>query len=250
VSPSRAAARAQHPGAGIGDDARDPAVAAAGGTGTAAAPDAVREALRASLALLPIEPPGDACDKLAAYVALLDKWNRTYNLTAIREPARMVTHHVLDALAILPHLAAPVDARVLDVGSGGGVPGIPLAIARPQWHVTLLDSNRKKTTFLTQAVIELGLENVDVATARVEAFAAEAPYDVVVSRAYADLADFATGAAAHVASDGVLAAMKGVHPDEELRDLPSRFEVIGAPAVNVPGLDATRHLVIMRDKSK
>jgi 16S rRNA (guanine527-N7)-methyltransferase len=156
---------------------------------------------------------------------------------------------VLDALAILPHLSALPDARVLDVGSGGGVPGIPLAIARPQWHVTLLDSNRKKTTFLTQAAIELGLRNVDVATTRVEAFRPQAPYDVIVSRAYADLADFAQGAAAHLAPGGVLAAMKGVYPDEELRELPPRFEVTGTPAVDVPGLEATRHLILMRPRA-
>ena len=183
--------------------------------------------------------------RLRAYVDLLAKWNRTYNLTAIREPERMVTHHVLDALAILSHLAPPAGARVLDVGSGGGVPGIPLAIAQPDWRVTLLDSNSKKTTFLTQAVIELALENVDVATARVEAFASAAPYDVVVSRAFSDLADFATSSARHLARGGVLAAMKGVHPDEELAQLPAEFRVLAAPAVDVPGLDAARHLILI-----
>jgi 16S rRNA (guanine527-N7)-methyltransferase len=217
--------------------------------GTPTALEAVRETLREALSPLAPGLSADAAERLAAYVALLDKWNRTYNLTAIREPARMVTHHVLDALAILPHLPAPPHARVLDVGSGGGVPGIPLAIARPMWHVTLLDGNHKKTTFLRQAVIELGLANVDVATTRVETFSATAPYDVAISRAYADLADFAAGAAAHVRADGVMAAMKGVYPDEELRELPPRYEVLGAPAVNVPGLDATRHLVLMRERA-
>jgi 16S rRNA (guanine527-N7)-methyltransferase len=213
------------------------------------ATEGVQGMLRDALSPLALGLSADATEKLAAYVTLLDKWNRTYNLTAIREPARMVTHHVLDALAVLPHLPVPAHARVLDVGSGGGVPGIPLAIARPRWHVTLLDSNHKKTTFLRQAVIELGLANVDVATARVEAFSASPPYDLAISRAYADLADFAAGAAAHVHAEGVMAAMKGVHPDEELRELPPRYEVLGAPAVSVPGLDATRHLVLIRERA-
>lgn len=212
----------------------------------------IAHALDHGLAALALELPPEAPGRLAAYVALLDKWNRTYNLTAIREPARMVTHHVLDALAILPHLPARPAGnaghvlRLLDVGSGGGVPGIPLAIARPAWQVTLLDSNRKKTAFLTQAAIELGLSNVEVASARVEAFEPKAPFDVVVSRAFAELADFARGAARHVVVGGVLAAMKGVHPDEELRDLPAGIAVVATPRVQVPGLDATRHLVLMQ----
>jgi len=188
---------------------------------------------------------GEQLARLRGYVDLLAKWNRTYNLTAIREPERMITHHVLDALAILPHLKRFAGARVLDVGSGGGVPGIPLAIAQPEWRVTLLDSNSKKTTFLTQAVIELALPNVDVTTARVEAFASAVAYDVVVSRAFSDLADFATSSARHVARGGVLAAMKGVHPDEELAQLPAGFRVLAAPAIDVPGLDAARHLILI-----
>jgi 16S rRNA (guanine527-N7)-methyltransferase len=198
------------------------------------------------LAALRVALPPDAEARLQAYVALLAKWNRAYNLTAIREPERMVTHHVLDALAILPHLPARNDLRVLDVGSGGGVPGLPLAIARPTWHVTLLDANSKKTAFLTQAAIELPARNVDVVTARVEAFAPQRPYDVVVSRAFSELADFVDGAARHVAVDGVLAAMKGVYPHEEIAQLPPGTSVVEAPAITVPGLHAARHLVVMR----
>ncbi len=200
------------------------------------------------LQALGVRLPREAEAALQRYVDLLAKWNRTYNLTAIREPERMVTHHVLDALAVLPHLPAADTLRLLDVGSGGGVPGVPLAIARPQWRVTLLDSNSKKTTFLTQAAIELGLGNVDVATARVEAFEPAARYDVVISRAFSELADFAEGAARHVAPHGVLAAMKGVHPDEELSALPAHIEVIDAPSIAVPGLDAQRHLIVMRTR--
>jgi 16S rRNA (guanine527-N7)-methyltransferase len=204
------------------------------------------DALAAGIAALRVDLPADAQARLLAYVELLAKWNRTYNLTAIREPARMITHHVLDALAILPHLPQRATLNLLDVGSGGGVPGLPLAIARPGWTLTLLDANSKKTTFLTQAAIELATGNVSVATARVEAYTPHAPYDVIVSRAFSELADFASGAARHLAPGGVLAAMKGVHPDEELAQLPPAFEVTGVPAVDVPGLDAARHLVLMR----
>jgi len=207
------------------------------------------DALAAGIAALGVALPNDAQARLLAYVDLLIKWNRTYNLTAIREPARMITHHVLDALAILPLLPQREGLRVLDVGSGGGVPGLPLAIARPDARVTLLDANSKKTTFLTQAAIELGASNVEVATARVEAYAPAAPFDVVVSRAFSELADFAAGAARHLAPQGVLAAMKGVHPDEELAALPADIEVLGVPAVHVPGLAADRHLVLMRPRS-
>jgi 16S rRNA (guanine527-N7)-methyltransferase len=128
-------------------------------------------------------PPG-AASKLAQYLALLAKWNRTFNLTAIREPERMITHHVLDALAVLPRLPQQAALRVLDVGSGGGVPGIPLAIARPDWHVVMLDSNHKKGAFLAQAIIELGLPRASSGDRRVEDYAPEAPFDVVISRAF------------------------------------------------------------------
>jgi 16S rRNA (guanine527-N7)-methyltransferase len=211
--------------------------------------DASGISLAEGLQALPVSMPPDAGERLQRYVDLLAKWNRTYNLTAIREPERMVTHHVLDALAVLPHLPACESLRMLDVGSGGGVPGIPLAIARPNWHVTLLDSNGKKTTFLTQAAIELNLGNVDVATSRVEAFQPARAYDVVISRAFSDLGDFATGSARHLAQGGVLAAMKGVHPDEELAQLPGDIEVTAAPSIDVPGLDAQRHLVLMRPRA-
>jgi len=207
------------------------------------------DALAQGVFALGVALPPDAQARLIAYVELLAKWNRTYNLTAIREPARMITHHVLDALAILPLLPHAEGLRVLDVGSGGGVPGLPLAIARPDFRVTLLDANSKKTTFLTQAAIELRASNVEVATARVEAYAPQAPFDVIVSRAFSELADFAAGAARHLAPNGVLAAMKGVHPDEEIAALPDDIEVTGVPAVRVPGLAADRHLVLMRPRS-
>ena len=192
--------------------------------------------------------PLGARDKLVSYIELLAKWNRTYNLTAIREPERMVTHHVLDALAVLPHLSGETDRpglRVLDVGSGGGVPAIPLAIARPSWHVVALDSSHKKGAFLQQAVIELSLPNAEAVIARVEDYAPSAPFDVVISRAFSDLATFAATSARHLAPGGRLVAMKGVFPDEEVALLPPPFRVVAAPALAVPGLDAERHLIVM-----
>ena len=183
--------------------------------------------------------------KLAAYLALLAKWNKTYNLTAIREPSRMVTHHLLDALAVVPHLPTISGTRILDVGSGGGVPGIPLAIARPDAHVSMIDSNHKKAAFLTQAAIELRLSNVESHAIRVEDYAPAKPFDIVISRAFSDLAAFATAAAPHVAPHGRMFAMKGVHPVEELASLPSAFVVLAATALAVPGLDAARHLIVM-----
>jgi 16S rRNA (guanine527-N7)-methyltransferase len=176
------------------------------------------------------------------------KWNKTYNLTAIREPARMVTHHLLDALAVVPHLPATPGVRILDVGSGGGVPGIPLAIARPDAHVVMIDSNHKKAAFLMQAAIEVGLRNVESHAVRVEDFAPALPFDIVISRAFSDLTAFALVAARHLAPQGRMFAMKGVHPDEELAQLPHEFAVIAKPALVVPGLDAARHLVIMQLK--
>jgi 16S rRNA (guanine527-N7)-methyltransferase len=187
----------------------------------------------------------DACAKLDAYVALLAKWNRTYNLTAIREPARMVTHHLLDALAVVPHLPQRAMLRVLDVGAGAGVPGIPLAIARPQWNIVMVDSNHKKVAFLTQAAIELALPNVRAIAGRVEDLVDEPMFDVVISRAFADLSTFAQLAARHVAPTGHLYAMKGVFPKEEIAALPPSSEVIATPVLHVPGVDAERHLIVM-----
>ena len=202
--------------------------------------------LAAGIAALGVPTSDAQRAQFIAFVELLAKWNKTYNLTAIREPERMITHHLLDALAVLPHLPASAGLRVLDVGSGGGIPGIPLAIARPDWQVTLVDANHKKMAFGTQAAIELKLRNVAAHAARVEAFAPAAPFDLVISRAFADLATFVATSAHHVAPGGMLVAMKGVHPDEELAELPADIEVLATPALTVPGLDAARHLIFMR----
>lgn len=184
--------------------------------------------------------------QILAYLDLLAKWNRTINLTAIRDPERMLTHHALDALAVLPHLPTRAGLSLLDVGSGGGIPGIPLAIMRPDWRVALVDASRKKTSFLTQAAIELGLVNVVVHAARVEELAPPAPYDIVISRAFAALAEFVNASAQHVARGGLLAAMKGQYPETELSALPAGCVVLAAPSLAVPGLDAARHLILMQ----
>ncbi len=197
------------------------------------------------LAALGVRLPDPARDSLAGYLALLAKWNLTYNLTAIREPERMVTHHVLDALAVMPRLPARDGLRILDVGSGGGVPGIPLAIAQPGWHVVLLDGNHKKGAFLQQAVIELGLANAEAVITRVEEFLPDAPFDVVIARAFSDLATFVQLSARHLAPNGQLVAMKGVFPDEEIALLPADIRVVATPSLAVPGLDAERHLIVM-----
>jgi 16S rRNA (guanine527-N7)-methyltransferase len=199
----------------------------------------------AALAAAGVALPKGAGARLAAYLALLAKWNRTYNLTAIRDPEQMITHHVLDSLAVLPHLPGAEHARALDVGSGGGVPGVPLAIARPGWRVVLLDSNHKKSTFLRQAVIELGLANVEVVTTRIEDYAPAAPFDIVISRAFSDLATFARTCARHLAPGGRLYAMKGALPREEIAQLPQGLRLVATPSLAVPGLDAQRHLVIL-----
>lgn len=189
--------------------------------------------------------PAGACAKLSAYLDLLAKWNRIYNLTAVRERRQMESQHVNDALAVLPFLPE-TSARLLDVGSGCGVPGIPLAIARPQLRIVLLDANRKKIAFLTQAVIELDLANVRAVAARSEEYVPQAPFDVVISRAFSDLGTFVAVAARHAAADGVMIAMKGALPREEIAALPDEIVVRATPALTVPGLDAQRHLVLMR----
>ena len=190
--------------------------------------------------------PEGAREKLEAYLALLAKWNRTYNLTAIREPERMVTHHALDSLAVVPYLPQRGGIAVLDVGSGGGLPGIPIAIARPDARVVLVDSASKKAAFLAQAAIELPLPNVEAVATRVEDYAAGRRFDVVISRAFSDLATFVRLAKPHLAEGGMILAMKGVHPDEELAELPGGIDVAAAPRLDVPGLEGARHLIVMR----
>ncbi|MFL9868392.1 16S rRNA (guanine(527)-N(7))-methyltransferase RsmG [Paraburkholderia fungorum] len=185
--------------------------------------------------------------KLLDYVALLSKWNAVYNLTAIRDPRQMLIQHILDSLSIVPHLATRGASSVLDVGSGGGLPGIVLAIVLPDWTVTVNDIVHKKTAFQAQAKAELALANLSVVTGRVETLqpGAEVPakFDVIVSRAFAELADFVTLARHLVADEGAIWAMKGVRPDGEIERLPAGAHVEQIIRLNVPSLDAERHLV-------
>jgi 16S rRNA (guanine527-N7)-methyltransferase len=181
-------------------------------------------------------------DKLIAYLALLAKWNAVHNLTAVREETKMVSHHVLDSLAVLPYLG---DGNLLDVGSGGGLPGIPLAIARPDMPVILLDSNQKKSAFLQQAAIELQLPNVSVVNLRVEDYAPPTLFATIISRAFADLDEFVSAAKHLLAKGGVFAAMKGLQPHEEIAQLSSGFRVKNTHRLAVPGVGAERHLLLI-----
>ena len=199
--------------------------------------------LAEGLAELGLSLPAHAPARLLRYLALLQKWNRVYNLTAIREQQRLVTHHLLDSLVVLPHLPP---GEIVDVGTGAGLPGIPLAIARPDQQVTLADSNHKKGAFLKQVVIECELRNVEVNIGRVEDWHPPKPFPVAISRAFSDLPGFAEAAGHLVGDHGVLAAMKGIYPDEELAQLPPHLRVDSVIALQVPGLRAARHLVLFR----
>lgn len=206
------------------------------------------EQLASGLHGMGIELPAAAQQTLLAYAALLDKWNRAFNLTALRDPEKAVSHHLLDSLAILPHLAGDSgNNTLLDVGSGGGLPGIPLAIARPALAVTLLDSNSKKTAFLRQAAIELGLANISVHCGRIEEFRPAQPFAAIVSRAFAELADFVRPTRSLLAADGCWLAMKGLIPHEEIARLPSGIVVSSVTPLTVPGVDGERHLLLLKD---
>lgn len=181
--------------------------------------------------------------QLMDYLALLSKWNAVYNLTAVRDPALMVTQHLLDSLAVVPAFAGA--ENVLDVGAGGGLPGMVLAIARPDMRVSMIDTVHKKTAFLTQAKAELGLANVTVYTARVEQLQAPQKFDIITSRAFAELNDFVTWSAHLLKEGGSFIAMKGVMPNEEIARLPAGWTVSKVLPLAVPGLDAARHLVFI-----
>lgn len=183
-------------------------------------------------------------EKLLEYLKLLQKWNKVYNLTAIRDAEQMVSHHLLDSLAVLPYLWP---GNWLDVGCGAGLPGLVLAIARPDWQFTLLDSNSKKTSFVQQATIELGLQNVKVVCARVEDLQASEKFDGIISRAFAETDDFIRLTRHLLANKGRWAAMKGA-PEQELQRLPDDIEVERIIPLHVTGLDAARCLVILKEK--
>ena len=210
-------------------------------------PEASAEAIGAGAAGLGVALDAAQLHKLAAYAGLLGRWNATHNLTAIRSKEEMLTHHLLDSLSLVPHLervTQRASARVLDVGSGGGLPGIVLAIAVPQSRFTLVDAVRKKCAFLTQARLDLHLDNVEVVHGRVEALR-EPPFDVVVSRALATLAQFVDWTRSLLKPGGCWLAMKGRRPADELAGLPPDVLATVVP-LTVPGLGEQRHLVEMR----
>ena len=200
-----------------------------------------RDALANGLAGLGLNLPEAAQQKLLAFRDLLLKWNKTYNLTALRDPAQAISHHLLDSLAILPHVGG---GTLLDVGSGGGLPAIPLAIARPDLAVSMVDTVQKKASFLQQAVIELALGHVTVHHARVETM--QGQYDQISSRAFAEIALFVSLTRHLLGPGGRWLAMKGLRPDDELQALPADVTVEAVMPIAVPGLAAERHLIILK----
>jgi 16S rRNA (guanine527-N7)-methyltransferase len=208
---------------------------------------ALSDALRKGAAGLPLALTDAQLERLLDYLALLAKWNAVYNLTAVRDPSQMVVQHLLDSLAAVP--AFDSAKRVLDVGSGGGLPGMVLAIwaqaSRPDMRIAMIDTVHKKTAFLTQVKAELGLANVTVYTGRVEELRVDPLFDVITSRAFADLSDFVNWSGHLLAEGGRFIAMKGVAASEETDRLPAEWRVLERTPLTVPGLDAERHLVII-----
>ncbi len=181
-------------------------------------------------------------EQLLQYILRMDKWNQVYNLTSVRQPAAMVGRHLMDSLAILPFLEGE---SLLDVGTGAGLPGIPLAIARPELAVTLIDTNSKKTRFLQQMKAELGLANSHIVHARVEM--ADLPeYDMVTARAFARIETILAMAGQHCRTGGMLLLMKGIYPEQELVSLPAGYTLRDAVKLDVPGCEGQRHLVRIR----
>lgn len=207
--------------------------------------DVEGQTLRTGLAQLQLELTDKQIGQLQDYLTLIAKWTRVYNLTAVRDPAEMVTHHLLDSLAIIrPLLRHMQRGRLLDVGSGAGLPGVVIAICCPDVSVSCVDTVVKKATFIKQAALELKLPNLSGVHARVESIAT--PFDVVCSRAFASLIDFTQWSANALAPAGVWMAMKGKHPADELAALPPTVEVFHVEQLHVPGLTADRCLVWMR----
>ncbi|PKC27903.1 16S rRNA methyltransferase [Pantoea ananatis 15320] len=184
--------------------------------------------------------------QLVAYVGLLDKWNKAYNLTSVRDPQQMLVRHILDSIVVAPHLQG---SRFIDVGTGPGLPGIPLAIVMPEAHFTLLDSLGKRVRFLRQVQHELGLTNIEPVQSRVEAFPSVPPFDGVISRAFASLEDMVSWCHHLPAENGRFYALKGVRPDEEIASLPAGYALDKVISLHVPQLEGERHLVIVARNS-
>ncbi len=206
--------------------------------------DLQKQQLSSGIAELKLDLDEKQLELLLSYVELLHKWNKAYNLTAVRDPELHVGRHILDALAVLPHIDGK---RFLDVGTGPGIPGIPLAISLPDTHWVLLDSNGKKTRFLTQCKMTLGLSNIEVVQSRIEQYrpVSDLSFDGITSRAFATLADMVTGCQSLFGTETRAYALKGVYPVEEIEALPENFKVIQNHRLKVPACDGERHLLIL-----
>jgi len=185
--------------------------------------------------------------KFEQYISLLVKWNNAFNLTAIRDPDDMVVRHIMDSLVVLPYIKG---LRLIDVGTGAGLPGIPLALAKPELQVTLLDSNVKKIRFLTQVVGELKLKNLDIIHSRAESFHPSLRYDTVISRAYASIPLMVESTQHLCAQSGCILLMKGQYPEDEIKQMDKNHQLLWVKSLVVPGLDAARHLVAIVKSSE
>ncbi len=203
---------------------------------------ALKERLLSGAAALDLELDAGVVERLLTYVDELLNWNRRINLTAITDPHEVMVQHILDSLSILPWLES---GHLLDVGSGGGLPGLPLAVVRPDLRVTSIDSRNKKISFQRHAARALGLGNFAAVCARVEQWQPAEPFAQIVSRAFSSLTRFAQLAGPHLASGGHLLAMKGRVPQEELAEVSADWEVVRMPRLSVPGLAAERHLIVL-----
>ncbi len=202
--------------------------------------------LQAGIQRLGVDVTPGAQQCLLQYVHTLHKWNQSFNLTAVREPQEMISRHILDSLSILPYVSGP---RVLDIGTGPGLPGMVLAIARPDWSLSLLDSKGKKIRFLVQFQQQAGLENVEIIQERIEKFQPEEKFDTLVTRAFAALPKFLAGVQGLCAPGGRIVAMKGHIPDEELAAVVAdNYKVVAVKAMVVPGVEAARHVVIIEPR--
>ena len=203
----------------------------------------LEQQLEDGLKTLNINVETDVQGALVEYLQLLAKWNRAYNLTAVRDPKQMVTRHILDSLSIAKYIQGDY---VLDIGSGAGLPGIPLALCLPDCDFTLLDSNGKKTRFMTQAIKDLGIDNVTVAKARVEEYEPAVLYDTIVARAFSSIANLVRESVHLCKPDGQILAMKGTYPVAELDEVPGADKIVEVVRLDVPGVQAERHLAIVQ----
>ena len=210
-------------------------------------PAALATVLADGIKEMNLDVPADQQEKLMGYLALMNKWNSVYNLTSLRDPMQMVTHHLLDSLAAVPAFAGA--QNVLDVGAGGGLPGIVLAITRPDMKVSMIDTVHKKTAFLKQVKAELELSNVTVHTMKVQDLEVSEKFDVITSRAFADLSDFLDWSGHLLADGGKFIALKGTAPAEEQERIPPEWKITDLQPLQVPKLGAERHLVFVARSS-